>query len=146
MIPLFSKYRMFLTLRNWRNGNFTLCHFSNVLIGILFSNILMICMFVQTWKQSIQTYKNHMFLQARCTFSVTAAHYWLDKIWDLNKYSQFETTGFQSWLISPKLTLPWRRSLWGPYVNSCLGFFITWNIDCVKYTRIPVLTDPYSPT
>ena len=99
-----------------------------------------------TWKKSIQAYKNHVFLQARCTFSVRAAHYWLDKIWDLNKYSQFETAGFQSWLISPKLTLPWRRSLWGPYVNSFLGFFITWNLDCIKYTRIPVLTDPYSPT
>ena len=27
-----------------------------------------------TWKQSIQTYKNHMFLQTRCTFSVKTAH------------------------------------------------------------------------
>ena len=60
-----------------------LCHFSNVWVGILFSNVLTMCTFdirwkhtyVQTWKQSIQAYKNHMFLQTRCTFSVkTALH------------------------------------------------------------------------
>ena len=65
-----------------------LCHFLIVWNGILFSNVLMICMFdirwkhtcLQTWKQSIyesKAYKHTkiMFLQTRCTFSVRTASF-----------------------------------------------------------------------
>ena len=86
MIPLFSKYRMFLTLRNWRNGNFTLCHFSNVLIGILFSNILTICMFVQTWKQSIHERKAYKHTKITCFCRPDVHFQWERLIIDLIRF------------------------------------------------------------